>query len=74
MNKHSEHVDHARALRADIMASPNVWLPRRDKLIEWLDGFLTRSESPKYELEETEAADLTALDRFLRVQQVPAAA
>jgi hypothetical protein len=72
MNNH-EHLVHARALRADIIAAPAVWLPRRDILVDWLDGFLKRVTAPKYELGETEAADLAALDKFLRKKSVPVA-
>jgi hypothetical protein len=64
---------HARALRADILAAPNVWLPRREILLEWLDGFLQRAAAARYELEPTEASDLEALDQFLRTQKVPVA-
>jgi hypothetical protein len=73
MNKHNEHLVHARALRADILAAPAVWLPRREILLEWLEKFLQRVAVPNYELGETEAADLAALDRFLRKKMVPVA-
>jgi len=71
MQKNKEHLIHARTLRADILAAPGVWLPRREILLEWLNAFLLRAESSKYELEETEASDLTALDQFLRRKKVP---
>ena len=73
MHKSSEHLRHARALRADILASPEVWLPRREILVEWLDGFVRRATAPSYDLGETEAADLTALENFLRRKKVPVA-
>jgi hypothetical protein len=73
MNKHNEHLVHARALRAGILASPGVWLPRREILLEWLEKFLQRVTGPDYELGETEAADLAALDKFLRKKTVPVA-
>lgn len=69
----NDHLLHANALRADILASPDTWLPRREILLEWLDGFLGRAKGSSYELRETEAADLTALDRFLRKSKVPVA-
>jgi hypothetical protein len=72
MHKYHEHLTHARALRADILAAPAVWLPRREILVEWLTAFLLRADMPKYELGETEAADLAALDQFLRKKNVPA--
>lgn len=73
MNKHNEHLVHARALRADILAAPSVWLPRREILLEWLETFLQRVARPSYELGETEAADLAALEKFLRKKMVPVA-
>ena len=74
MQKQSEHFLQARSLRADILAAPDVWLPRREILVEWLDGFVRRAEKPSYHLGLTEEADLTALDRFLRKKKVPVAA
>ena len=74
MNKSNEHVIQARALRADIVAAPDVWLPRRDVVLDWLDGFLRRAEARTYELGETEASDLDALEQFLRRKKVPVAA
>lgn len=73
MNNNNEHLIHARALQADILAAPGVWLPRREILLEWLKAFLARAAAPKYELEEGETSDLHALDRFLRKQNVPVA-
>ncbi len=73
MNKHNEHLVHARALRADILAAPGVWLPRREIILEWLEQFLQRLVMPNYELGETEAADLAALDKFLHKKMVPVA-
>jgi hypothetical protein len=73
MTNNHEHLMHARALQADILAAPGVWLPRRDILLEWLNAFLVRAAASKYELEESEAADLRALDQFLRKQKVPVA-
>lgn len=73
MSKDHDHLTHARTLRAEILAAPQVWLPRREILLEWLDGFLSRAARGSYELQETEAADLRALDEFLRRQKVPAA-
>jgi hypothetical protein len=74
MNKNPEHLLHAKSLQADILAAPDVWLPRREILLDWLTGFLRRAEVKAYELGETEAADLTALDQFLRKRKVPVAA
>jgi hypothetical protein len=65
-----EHLVHARALRAAILAAANTWLPRRDILLEWLEKFQNRVAATNYELGHTEAADLAALDRFLRRKAV----
>lgn len=73
MDTLNQYVTQARGLRADILGAPTVWLPRREILLEWLNGFLSRSGKAKYELGETEASDLTELDQFLRTQQVPVA-
>ena len=72
MNKNSEQLTHARALRADILGSPAVWLPRRETMLLWLNAFLERAATPKYTLGETEAADLVELDQFLRKKKLPA--
>lgn len=74
MHKPTVHLTHARSLRADILAAPEVWLPRREIMLDWLNSFMLRAEKPAYHLGETEAADLTALDLFLRKKKVPAAA
>ena len=73
MIDNNEHLIQARALQADILAAPGVWLPRREILLEWLKKFLARAAAPLYEIEEGEAADLRALDQFLRRQKVPVA-
>lgn len=73
MNEHHQHLLHARALQADILAAPGVWLPRREILLEWLEKFLQRVAVPNYALGESEAADLAALEKFLRKKMVPAA-
>ena len=72
MNKNQEHLVHARSLRANIVGAPEVWLPRREILLTWLDGFLTRVAKASYELAANEADDLRALDQFLRKQKIPA--
>ncbi len=73
MNQHNKHLLHARALRADILASPGVWLPRREIVLEWLEKFLQRVAVVNYDLGETEADDLIELDKFLRTEHVPVA-
>ena len=71
MHRNHTHLSHARSLRADIIAAPAIWLPRREVLLEWLAAFVTRAEAPSYELDETEADDLAALERFLRDKKIP---
>ena len=73
MHKHNEQLTRARGLKADILASPGVWIPRREIFLTWLDGFLLRAEANRYELGDTEEADLADLDRFLRSKKVPVA-
>lgn len=73
MPKHTEHLTHARQLRADILAAPAVWLPRREVVLDWLNAFVLRAEVAAYSLGETEADDLTALDQFLRKKKIPSA-
>jgi hypothetical protein len=70
MPQHHAHLDHARALRTAILAAPQIWLPRRDILLEWLSAFLERAASARYELADTEADDLRALEAFLRQQHI----
>lgn len=66
------HMLHARALRADLLANPAVWLPRREVLLEWLVELLARAQDPQYVFTSTETDDLVAIDRFLRANDVPA--
>ncbi len=74
MNTEPKHCLQARSLRADLLAAPDVWLPRREIVLEWLNAFLLRAAKPTYDLGETEEADLTALDLFLRKRKVPVVA
>lgn len=67
------HIIHARALRADLLASPAVWLPRREIIVEWLSELLSRAQNPSYEFQAAETNDLDAVDRFLRKNKVPVA-
>lgn len=55
-----------------MLAAPNVWLPRREVLLEWLSAFLQRAAAPKYVLEPSDASDLDALEQYLRGNNVPA--
>lgn len=71
MQKSAEQVTRARTLRADILAAPDVWLPRRDVLLDWLNLFILRAGSSRQEADVMENEDLDALDRFLRKQKIP---
>ena len=64
----------ARALLADIQSAPTTVIPRREPIVVWLNAFLLRSDQKDYVMGETEAADLIALDQFLRTYHVPVAA
>ncbi|HVZ64127.1 MAG TPA: hypothetical protein VG838_06475 [Opitutaceae bacterium] len=71
MQKH-EHLAHAGTLRSDILAADTAWLPRREILLDWLNAFVARAQAANYELGQTEAADLAALEQFLRKRNIPA--
>jgi hypothetical protein len=72
MPKASAHLSHAQTLLADIQAAPDVYLPRREILIEWLASFLQRAQLAGYRLGETEAADLNAVELLLREMKLGA--
>ncbi|ACB76828.1 hypothetical protein [Opitutus terrae] len=73
MSTLNHHVLHARALRADLLASPTVWVPRREVLLDWLAELLARAQDPHYVFDATAMKDLDAVDRFLRDNKVPTA-
>jgi hypothetical protein len=73
MHKQNDSLTHARQLRADILGSPTVWLPRRDVLLDWLNAFLLRAGRSASALEESDQPDLAALDQFLRIRKIPIA-
>ena len=60
-------------IRRPWVVAHHVWIPRREDMVGWLKAFLKRAEQQAYELGETEAADLAALDVFLRKKRVPVA-
>ena len=74
MSNRTKHLTHAQALLTGIHAQPDAYLPRRDILVEWLDGFVVRAKSDHYVLGVTEADDLVALDGFLRGKDIAIAA
>ena len=74
MHKNNPQLIQARALRSDLIAAPGVWLPRREIVLGWLNELVTRGETPRYQPEETDAADLGALEQFMRDHHIPIAA
>lgn len=62
---------HARALRADLLAAPSVWLPRREVILDWLSDLVRRATAPNYAFAATESDDLVELERYLRTNNVP---
>jgi hypothetical protein len=70
MNKSSKYLEQALALQQSIMSSPEIWLPRRDSLLEWLNNFVKRAESSTFVLGETEAADLADLELFISKKKI----
>ena len=64
---------HARSLLAGIEGAPETYLPRREIIVDWLNGYLLRSDRRGYVMEPTEADDMVALDKFLRTHEVPVA-
>jgi hypothetical protein len=65
---------HARSLLADIQHAPQIALPRRETLVDWLNAYLVRAERRGYVDVRAETDDLVALDKFLRSAQIPVAA
>ena len=63
---------HAQAMQAEIQGAPEIVIPRRQPILDWLKEFLLRSDNKGYVLGETEADDLTSLELFLREYGVPA--
>jgi hypothetical protein len=64
---------HARSLLADLMRAPGTLIPRRETIVSWLNAYLIRSDKTGYVAEADDAADLVALDQFLRSHQIPVA-
>ena len=65
---------HARSLLTDIQNAPDIALPRRETLVDWLNAYLVRAERRGYVGAPAETDDLVALDKFLRSVRIPAAA
>ena len=65
---------HAKSLLADIQGAPETYLPRREVIVEWLNGYLLRSDRRGYVMDSTETDDLVELEKFLRTHEVPLAA
>lgn len=65
---------HAKSLLAGITGAPETYLPRRAVIVDWLNGYLLRSDRRGYVMDPAESEDLIALDKFLRAHEVPLAA
>ncbi len=65
---------HAKALLAGITGVPETYLPRRAVIVDWLNGYLLRSDRRGYVMDPEESDDLIELDKFLRAHEVPTAA
>ena len=65
---------HAKALLAGIEGAPDTYLPRRAVIVDWLNGYLLRSDRRDYVMDPTEADDLAELEKFLRQHDVPVTA
>ena len=72
MNSFNKYQAYARSLLDDIQAVAAEVLPRRDLLINWLDAFVQRAGQFGFQLEPDELDTLIALDRFLRINRIPA--
>lgn len=72
MSELNEYLAHARSLQREILGAPEVWLPRRAVLLEWLENFLRQAAAPGFRPPGVDAANLDALDHFLRQQHIPA--
>lgn len=74
MQKHHLQIVHARSLRADVIAAPATWIPRREIILDWLNAFITRAQISSYSMDEVEGTDLAALELFLRKMKTPVTA
>jgi hypothetical protein len=72
MNELKTYQTYATSLLADIQAVAKNDLPRREVILDWLDEFLLRSKKRGFVMGQTDVDDLTALDLFVRVNQIPA--
>jgi hypothetical protein len=61
---------HARSLLAAIHDAPAVVFPRREIIVAWLEDYLARARHKGYLVDDAETKDLTALERFLRRNQI----
>jgi len=64
----------AKSLLAGIQGAPETYLPRRAVIVDWLNGYLLRSDRRGYVMDPAESDDLVALEKFLRAHEVPTAA
>jgi hypothetical protein len=72
MNDLNTYRTYATSLLADIQAVARNGLPRQEVLLDWLDEFLLRSKKRGFVMAQADVDDLTALDLFVRANQIPA--
>ncbi|MDD2762626.1 MAG: hypothetical protein PHE83_01475 [Opitutaceae bacterium] len=65
---------YATSLLADFQAVATKSVPRQEVITDWLADFLLRSKKRGFQMEQSDVDDLTAVDRFLRVNKIPATA
>lgn len=71
MTTPSKYQDFATSLLTDLRGSTDL-IPRREVLVNWLEDFLLRAAKRGFQMGPMEVEDLIALDRFIRVNGIPA--
>ncbi|MFI5335886.1 MAG: hypothetical protein ACHQ5A_03835 [Opitutales bacterium] len=74
MSLSAQHQAHATALLTDLHAGAGLFLPRREDIELWLRDFLRRAAAKGYHVDEGDAENLQALDRYVRANLTPAVA
>ena len=63
---------YAQSLLVDIGAVTANLLFRREVLLGWLEDFATRAARKDFRIEPVEVENLIALDKYVRVNHIPA--
>ncbi|MFA5056995.1 MAG: hypothetical protein WC485_02685 [Opitutaceae bacterium] len=74
MTESTTYQTYATSLLADFQAVAVNSVPRQEIITDWLTDFLLRSKKRGFQMGPSEVADLTAVDRFLRVNKISATA